>query len=138
MKKKAIIFCSLIVLSLGLMVSAQAQASTEYRVNVPFDFNVGDKIFQAGDYVIALAGQNKNILTIREAKSEKANFIQTVSKTTNEKTGSAKLVFTRYDDRYFLAEMVSPTINTKFIKAKDEERLAKMQESKRQTVAMVK
>lgn len=133
MKKTAIIFCSLMVLLVGLTVSAAAQA-TQYRVDVPFDFNVGNKSFEAGEYVVKLDGQNKEFLTI-QSENGKTNFIQIVSKTTRN-IDFSKLVFNRYENEYFLAEIISPTINAKIGEGNSEKRLADKQKSKRETVAM--
>jgi hypothetical protein len=136
--KKIIVFCALITLLIGMTLSARAQTPTQYRVSIPFDFNIGNKVFQAGDYIIAVADSkiSRDILTIREAKSGKAQFIQIDSKTKTGAIEDSKLVFNLYEDQYFLAQMVSPTINGEFRKAKAEGRLAKMKKSEQKVVAI--
>ena len=136
MKKRAIKFCSLIGLLFGLMISAQAQA--QYRVEIPFDFNVGGSTFQSGVYMIGLTGieGNKDILTIREMKTGKAKMFRTNPKTDVKSMEASKIVFNRYEDRYFLAEMITPTINTEFYMTKTEKRFAKLQKPRLEEVAI--
>ena len=140
MKKKVIQICSLVGLLIGLMVSAQAQTGTQYRAHIPFDFNVGNKTLPAGDYVIGLTNQafNQDMLTIREAKSGEAKIVQLVPRAANGMSEISKLVFNRYNDQYFLAEMITPTLKGIFQKTKVEGSLAKKQKALKETVAMKK
>jgi hypothetical protein len=53
-------------------------------------------------------------------------------------TNVSKLLFNRFDNQYFLAEMITPRGGAEFQKSKTELRLAKAAKPVKQTVAMVK
>lgn len=140
MKKKVAQICLLVGLLVGLIISAQAQVGMRYRANIPFDFNVGNTNLPAGDYVIELTNQvsKQNFLTIRETKTRETKIVQVIPKGLNAKSKTSKLVFNRYDNQYFLAEMITPTLNADFWKTKAESRLSKTQKTSRETVALLR
>ena len=84
------------------VVSAQAQSAKTVVSNIPFEFIVADKTLPAGEYQVNRS--LGNALTIRTSNPDAA-----VSRLTNEiepnKDRRARLVFHRYGDRYFLAEV---------------------------------
>ena len=84
------------------VVSAQAQSAKTLVSNVPFEFIVGDQTLPAGEYQINRSlGNALRIQTSDSAAS--------VSRLTNEvqsrRNKHARLVFHRYGDTYFLAEV---------------------------------
>ena len=101
---------------------------------MPFDFKVGGQTFQAGDYVLGL--MNPTALTIRDMKSGNAKFISIMPRENNERLNVSKLVFNRYGDRYYLSEMITPTLGAEFRKTKNEVLIAEKQKSKSETVAV--
>ena len=141
MKNKFIQICPPILLLLSLMVSARAQSGKpEYRANIPFDFNVGNKTLPAGEYLVALVDfiESRNVLTIRETKSEKSQTVMFAPKSSKEPVELSKLAFNRYDNHYFLTEIISPTIHGEFSRTSAESRLAETQKPVRETVAITK
>ena len=138
MKKRFIKICSLFGLLIGLMVSAQAQRVNQYQTHVPFDFNVGNKTFAAGDYAFGLTNpmSYQESLTIRDLKSGAAHVFLITRNQANEGSGPSQLLFNRYDDRYYLAELQTPSLSAKFLRSKAESRLAKAKTSKRETIAL--
>jgi hypothetical protein len=138
MKRKVVQFCSLVALLIGLTVSAQGQIGARYRAYIPFDFNLGNKTFPAGDYIFELTNpaSNQNALTIREVNSREAKIIQVIQKEAKAKSEISKLVFNRFDEQYFLAEMITPTLAAEFRKLKIEQRLNKTKKSVREIVAL--
>jgi hypothetical protein len=140
MKKKAIQIYSLIALLVGLVLSAQAQINTQYRAYIPFEFNVGSETFPAGDYIIGATNPTTgwSALTIRKKTGGEANFVNIIPKQENERSMISKLLFYRYGDRYFLAEITTPTLRGEFRKSKDEKRLAKTQKPSRETVTILR
>ncbi len=138
MKKTLMQICLAVGLVTGLIISAQAQMRTQYRAHVPFDFKVGGQSFQAGDYVLGLTNPSSNnqALTIREMNSGEAKIIMMIPKENNERLNVSKLVFNRYDDRYYLSEMITPTLGAEFRKTKNEVMIAEKQKSKSETVAV--
>lgn len=106
--KKQILWMPLILIAMfaSAAVSTRAQAVYGARADVPFDFVVGDKTIPAGRIIatgvsaavhgplsITNAAQNKLAMRIgrRVPGAEKAN--------------QCKLVFHKYGDRYFLAQI---------------------------------
>ena len=76
------------------------------QANVPFAFNVGDKVFPAGVYMIHSPASG-----IIELRSEdRAIGILSVALPDSNKpmNGEGVWVFNRYGDRYFLAEVLCP------------------------------
>lgn len=84
------------------VVSAQAQSAKTVTSNIPFEFIVADKTLPAGEYQVKRS--LGNALTIGTSDPDVA-----VSRLTNEiqpnKDRRVRLVFHRYGDRYFLAEV---------------------------------
>lgn len=138
MKKILMQICLAVGLVTGLIITAQAQMRTQYRAQVPFDFKVGGQAFQAGDYILGLTNptNDNRLLTFREINSGEAKIITIIPKENNERLNVSKLVFNRYDDRYYLSEMITPTLGAKFRKTKNEVIIAEQQKSKSETVAV--
>jgi hypothetical protein len=138
MKKTIMQIGSLVGLVMVLMVAAQAQIATKYRAHIPFDFSVGKLNLEAGDYVIELTNSSSStqILTIRNVKSGQAKVVLVTPEANDERLDVSKLVFNRYENQYFLAEMITPTLGAEFARAKTEVKLAKTQRSKQETVAL--
>ena len=69
-------------------------------VNVPFDFSVGGKKLPAGHYIVAQRND-----TIRVFNSHTEGFYAPAHPAVRTKADGSKLVFHRYGDSYFLAEV---------------------------------
>lgn len=87
------------------VVSANAQSSTRLVANIPFEFVVGDHAMPSGKYTTNVASSDGKALMIQSADAKNGvvrltNSIQRQGPRTN-----ARLVFHRYGDRYFLAEV---------------------------------
>ena len=84
------------------VVSANGQ-SPQSKANVPFDFIVGDTTLPSGNYAIGSATSAGNCVKISNtsAKSTAVRLTTAVS----GKGEDSKLVFHRYGERYFLAEV---------------------------------
>lgn len=140
MKKQFVQICLLAGFFVGLMISVQAQVGMRYRAHIPFDFSVGNKTLPAGDYVIEMTNKSskQNFLTIRETKTGETKIVQVIPKGINAKSKTSRLVFNRYADQYFLAEIITPALTADFWKTKAESRLAERQKTERKTVALTK
>ena len=100
----------LLVIMTMIAVGTPAKAqSLQYKLtaNIPFDFTVADKKFQAGKYSIARADQGVGDLIMRISSADgHANLnrltISVIRLTAQDKT---TLVFHRYGDEYFLAQV---------------------------------
>lgn len=90
------------------VASAQGQ-STSRRVvaDIPFDFIVGDKTLPAGKYQVGAATSNGEGVRIT-SRTGKASAIRLSHPATDKsKNKNARMVFHRYGQRYFLAEIWS-------------------------------
>jgi hypothetical protein len=84
------------------VVSANGQ-SRQLRASVPFDFTVGDKTLSAGNYNVSAITMDGDTIKIGSAASSQSAVRQTV--TVTGKAQNARLVFHRYGQRYFLAQV---------------------------------
>ena len=87
--------------------SANAQSSRRLTADVPFDFQIGDKTFASGAYEVKAITNGGSALVIRSEKSQ-----QSITRLTNtivpvKRNTTARLVFHKYGDSYFLAEVWS-------------------------------
>jgi hypothetical protein len=102
--KKQVLFSLLTTVLLMAAGSAYAQLGSGQgvRANVPFDYKVGNATMKAGNCSIQPAGA-PNALAIRCAGSEaKLALSRSVSGKTATET---KLVFHKYGEQYFLAQI---------------------------------
>jgi hypothetical protein len=97
-------FASLLlgVLTLGHLAQAQ-QAQRIIKVNIPFEFSVGDREFPAGSY--SLASSAPPLLDLRDAKGHTLVRLLTNSVETQTAPASPLLEFISDNGRYSLAEV---------------------------------
>lgn len=105
MKKHGYVRLLVGVLLIGLAaVSADAQSM---KVNIPFDFSVGNTALPAGTYSVqqAIPHANANVLVLRRTDGS----AQALSMGTRLETITAvkgpQLVFHKYGNRYFLSQV---------------------------------
>jgi hypothetical protein len=86
-------------------ILAMAQSRT-LEVDVPFAFEVGNKTMPAGSYRVetVLTG-NGSLQMLRSNSGEARLTISTMAAATNSGTPAPSLVFHRYANRYFLAQI---------------------------------
>ena len=99
------------------VVSANAQSANNNKVvaNVPFEFSVGYKSMPAGEYSVQTIASDGNGLLIQstDGKISALRLSDTTDTTPASKDRAhARLVFHRYGERYFLAEVWNGADNT--------------------------
>ncbi len=104
------------------VVSANGQART-VRANVPFDFIVGDQTLPAGEYSIRAMTASGDALSISNRDDAVVRLSNTIE--SRKAPEQSKLVFHRYGERYFLAEVWSGGENTgrQLLKSKQEKNI---------------
>jgi hypothetical protein len=104
-------------------VSINAQQGI--RVNVPFDFTVGDQTLAAGLITArGVSAADAGPLSIRNYDKGQHAFRIARKAQGADTSEQAKLVFHRYGDRYFLAEVWIPGTNAwTVLKSKSEKTL---------------
>ena len=138
--KKLIQACSILSLIVVFsIVSAQAQQTfKQYAAEIPYDFNIGQKSYQAGSYVIKVVRISSNIASLSLEDTEK-NKLQTilVRENSNVAKREPKLVFTNYENHRFLTGMAMQEMSLSIIVTKDDKLSVKAQgrpESEKQAV----
>jgi hypothetical protein len=100
MKRQFLLLLAIAVFSTALTTNASAQTAKTLRANVKFDFQIGDRIYPAGEYRIDLINTD-SVLQIRSVGD--ANRTQFILATHSNvgKGRTPKLVFQKYGERYF-------------------------------------
>ena len=116
------------MLTLTLVIAAataMAQTPEKITVHAPFEFTVADKTLPAGDYTITPLASNR--LLIRSDDGREALIATTFEIEAKESPRPASLVFERYGDRYFLSQILVPSMGfgRELMRSRVEVRLAK-------------
>jgi hypothetical protein len=98
----------LIAIAIATVSSAQAQSlSYRLRVHIPFDFKVADKTYPAGEYAVSrvadYGGDNALLISSVDGHNRVMRLTSSVTSVTPKNRGT--LVFHRYGDQYFLAQV---------------------------------
>lgn len=121
MKKFIQVFSLLSLLVVFTAVGARAQTAYGTEVEIPFAFNVGDRSYDAGHYIVRVVRQTSGVtvLSIQETKNDK---IQQVLLNVNGDTPGSelKLFFATIGDRKFLNKVQTPTSGYSVIRSKAE------------------
>jgi len=105
MNKQALKVFSLLSLSVMLAVVAVSATPTgSIKAHIPFDFSVGNKTLPAGVYTVAPL-TTPGALLIRHEDGRAAAMVITQGVQAQQEQDQTKLVFHRYGDQYFLAEV---------------------------------
>ena len=105
MKKTAYTLIALLVLVGSLAVAAQAQTSgrAQVRVNIPFQFHVGNTTMAAGYYTIQQLDANSAALRISGTTG--ANAIVNMLGAMSGTQSMSNVSFRRYANQYYFAEV---------------------------------
>jgi hypothetical protein len=96
-----------LAMSLTLLMSAAAQAQTTHlTISVPFEFTAGNVQLPAGDYEVTAVGPwGGSTLSVHNVNSNAGALVLSTSCRSQKAAADAKLVFYRYGQQYFLAEV---------------------------------
>jgi len=81
------------------IATAYAQTNSTLRADVPFNFNVGNRALPSGDCGVVIAEKVARIA----CADDQAGIVGHEART--DATGMPKLVFHKYGNQYFLAEV---------------------------------
>jgi hypothetical protein len=96
------------MLFLAIMAAGQVtKAQQTVIVNVPFDFTAGDTKLPAGEYTVGKSSTYSPALKIARADGRDAILVPSNRTQSNVPQSQSKLVFNKYGDRYFLAQVWS-------------------------------
>jgi hypothetical protein len=138
LKKQILSVVATLALIIPMSIIGFAGLSGSVSANIPFDFLVGGKEFKAGRYSVSrlLASSSSDTLIIRSAdNSEAANF--NVNIVNGKGESQARLIFRRYGNQYFLAQVFDGQSREGFglMKSKAEREAAKKRDTITQNVA---
>jgi hypothetical protein len=109
MKKFFIVMAIGSLLALSLAVSAQAQLpGVPIRASIPFDFMVRGRTLPAGEYWIERVNDDPAGLILRNVNDKHEHIVfETEPEQGRRIANHNVLVFNRYNDEYFLSEVVT-------------------------------
>jgi hypothetical protein len=144
MKKQVLKIFSMLSLLVTLATgSVYAQSDMRLKVNIPFEFSVGNEALPAGEYTVRQRVQG--VLVIQSADHSTTKIFPTMSSMARKTPNKSSLVFHRYGDEYFLSNIWTTGNNTGYelFKSRAERELirasSKLAKSatERQTVSLV-
>lgn len=140
--KKFIQICSILsLLFMFSVVSARAQTVSRYEAKIPFDFNIGQKSYKQGTYLIKIEklSDSCSALILEGADGNELQKILAAGSSTIAKK-QPELVFNRYENQRFLNKMLTPDTGISIPASSAEERISKKLREKNSRVqaALVK
>jgi hypothetical protein len=107
MKRQFLILIAIAAFATALTANASGQTRKTTRTNVEFDFQIGDRIYPAGQYQIeSISDQSNNLLRITNvSNAKKTQVILANHSQLATRTQTPKLVFLKDGERCFLTQM---------------------------------
>ena len=96
-----------VTLALATAAASNAQSSNRIVADIPFEFTVGGQSLPAGQYAVRAANSQGNALIVQSDDAKSSAMRLTNPIRPNKTNEQARLVFHRYGERYFLAEVWS-------------------------------
>jgi hypothetical protein len=106
---------------------AQAQIVDNMLVNVPFDFHAGSANLPAGEYRIRLMDDsNLMIMQISSLDGSKSALFQVEETDAKSVPTKSELIFNKYGDHYFLADLFEEgsASGSEVVKSREEKRIS--------------
>ena len=113
MPKQILKNLSMLTLVVGLALATGIKSAngqlTSHAVTaaIPFDFIVGEKTLAAGRYIVSTATSDHTGLRIQSRSSKSAAFRISSPLVENSQKRKVRMVFHRYGEQYFLAQVWS-------------------------------
>ena len=125
--KKQVLWMPLILMAMfaSAAVSTRAQAAYGVRADVPFDFVVGDRTISAGQVTAhGVSSNGAGPLAIRNLDQNEIVLRAGRAMLSTDDSDACKLVFRRYGNRYYLAQIWIPGYKAwEVMKSKEEKSL---------------
>jgi len=106
MKKQAYTMIAMIVLfgSMAVVAKAQTGGRSELIANIPFGFNVGNRMMPAGEYTLSRVNPASDLVLHLRSKDGRASVNVPMINVIGKAQESSKLTFHQYGNKYFFAE----------------------------------
>jgi len=98
-----------ILLSLSAIYVYAREATMIRKVEIPFDFSVGNKTYPAGTYRITRVTPDKTVIQLNSEDGKQVVRVLTFPVRAKEIPETGKLNFRRYGKSYFLYQIWEPT-----------------------------
>lgn len=110
MKRQFLVFIAVAAFAAALTTNAFGQTGDTVKVNIKFDFQIGERMYPAGEYRIeSMSRQSDNILVIRSVGDAKSNGIFVADHAIGGKEQTPRLVFQKYGENYVLTRIFLDT-----------------------------
>lgn len=93
------------LLSLGVIMAASSAFAQTLKADIPFSYIVSGGTLPAGEYTIQKVALSSQTLLIRSSDGQTQRMVQPNRCESMNTPGQSKLVFHKYGDEYFLAEI---------------------------------
>lgn len=105
MKNQIYRIVAILGIFLGLAVAGvQAQTPSRFEVNIPFEFSAGKTTLKPGVYTVKR--MSGNLVTLRNVDNKSSVILNApVNLSSTNVDSSERLVFNKYGERYFLAQI---------------------------------
>lgn len=123
---------SVLFLFFGSLPAFAQSLENLMTVQVPFDFQVGEKTFPAGKYVIKRDPQTPQLLQIHCPERNIAVIVYTITLNLPKESARTSLTFKEYGEKHFLSEVrvVGRGVGYELTRSKAEHQLARKTEPK--------
>ena len=110
MKRQFLVLIAIAAFATALSTNAFGQTGKTVKANVKFDFQIGERMYPAGEYRIeSISRVSDNILVIRSVGHTNSNQIIAASHSIRGKGQTPRLVFQRYGENYRLTKIFLDT-----------------------------
>jgi hypothetical protein len=97
------------ILAIGAVVGTTGlNAQTKAVANIPFDFTVSSVTMPAGEYTLQSASAARNMIQIINHETGKSALVLLPDTDAPKGTGTGRVTFNRYEDRYFFSGVWTP------------------------------
>jgi hypothetical protein len=126
MKKRLFVMAGLLVFA-SMVATQVARADEPMLVNIPFAFVAGNVTLPAGEYRVEKLHGNSAVVLIRCSDASAAAVVLSNAAQATEIQTHSKLIFKRYDSRYFLSQVwrAGSTSGRELMKSRAEEEITK-------------
>lgn len=93
------------LLALVVSLPASAQIRATLKADIPFEFVAADKTLPAGEYTLQLGTPNPRVVEILSDNHSAQLFALASSADSGKTPDHTSLIFHKYGDRYFLAQI---------------------------------
>src|SRR5690242_21782535 len=106
MKKRLFVMVGLLVFA-SMLATQVARADEPMLVTIPFAFTAGNATLPAGEYRVEKLNGNSAVILIRCSDANAAAVVLSNAAQAKQTPTQSKLIFKRYDNRYFLSQVWS-------------------------------